>query len=92
MSLRNLTAVIARCDLGITELVAAPFASGLSVLVDDERELGCTVIDMGGGTTQMAVFADNQLLHTAQLPVGGLHVTKDIAQVLSDAAGQAPSG
>ena len=89
MALRNLTAVIARCDLGITELVAAPFASGLSVLVDDERELGCTVIDMGGGTTQMAVFADNQLLHTAQLPVGGLHVTKDIAQVLSTPLGSA---
>ena len=89
MSLRNLTAVIARCDLGITELVAAPFASGLSVLVDDERELGCTVIDMSGGTTQMAVFADNQLLHTAQLPVGGLHVTKDIAQVLSTPLGSA---
>ena len=83
MALRNLTAVIARCDLGITELVAAPFASGLSVLVDDERELGCTVIDMGGGTTQMATFAENQLLHAAQLPVGGLHVTKDIAEVLS---------
>lgn len=83
MSLRNLTSVITRCDLSVTEMVAAPFASGLSVLVDDERELGCTVIDMGGGTTQIAVFADNHLLHTSQLPVGGLHVTKDIAGVLS---------
>lgn len=76
MALRDLTSVIARCDLGITELVAAPFASGLSVLVDDERELGCTVVDMGGGTTQMAVFAENQLLHAAQLLGGGMHVTK----------------
>ena len=83
MALRNLTSVIGRCDLGITELVAAPFASGLSVLVDDERELGATVIDMGGGTTQIAVFAENQLLHTSQLPVGGLHVTRDIARGLS---------
>ena len=83
MALRNLTSVIARCDLSVAELVAAPFASGLSVLVDDERELGCTVIDMGGGTTQIAVFAENQLLHTAQVPVGGLHVTKDIAGGLS---------
>lgn len=83
MSLRNLTSVITRCDLSVAEMVAAPFASGLSVLVDDERELGCTVIDMGGGTTQIAVFADNQLLHTAQIPVGGLHVTKDIAGGLS---------
>ncbi len=89
MSLRNLTAVIARCDLGVTEMVAAPFASGLSVLVDDERELGATVIDMGGGTTQLAVFAENQLLYTGQLPVGGLHVTKDIAGVLSTPLGSA---
>ena len=44
---------------------------------------------MGGGTTQMAVFAENQLLHTAQLPVGGLHVTKDIAEVLSTPLGSA---
>ncbi len=83
MALRNLAAVIGRCDLGIAELVAAPFASALSVLVDDERELGATVIDMGGGTTQIAVFSENQLLYTSQLPVGGLHVTRDIAKGLS---------
>ena len=45
--------------------------------------LGATVIDMGGGTTGMAVFADGQLLHTAILPVGGQHVTQDIARMLS---------
>jgi cell division protein FtsA len=89
MALRNLTSVIARCDLGVAEMVAAPFASGLSVLVDDERELGATVVDMGGGTTQISVFAENQLLHTSQLPVGGLHVTKDIAGVLSTPLGSA---
>ena len=59
---------MARCDLEISELVSAPMAAGLSTLVEDERELGCTVIDMGGGTTGMAVFAEGQLLHTAQLP------------------------
>ncbi len=83
MALRNLGAAVARCDLEITELVSAPFASGLSCLVDDERELGTTVIDMGGGTTSLAVFAEGQLLHTAQLPIGGGHVTRDIAGVLS---------
>ncbi len=82
-ALRNLAAVIARCDLSLGELVSAPLASGLSVLVEDERVLGATVIDMGGGTTQIATFAEGQLLHAAQLPVGGLHVTKDIASVLS---------
>lgn len=82
-ALRSLGACMARCDLDISELVSAPMATGLSTLVDDERELGCTIIDMGGGTTGMAVFAEGQLLHTAQLPIGGLHVTKDLASGLS---------
>ncbi len=82
-ALRSLGACIARCDLEIAELVAAPMAAGLSTLVADERELGTTVIDMGGGTTGMAVFAESQLLHTSQLPVGGVHVTNDLARILS---------
>jgi cell division protein FtsA len=82
-ALRSLGACIAACDLEITELVSAPMAAGLATLVPDERELGATVIDMGGGTTGMAVFADEQLLHTAQLPIGGFHVTKDLATGLS---------
>jgi cell division protein FtsA len=83
MALKNLGAAVGRCDLEISEVVCAPFASGLSCLVDDERDLGATLIDMGGGTTSIAVFAEGQLLHTAQVPVGGLHVTRDIAGVLS---------
>ena len=82
-ALRNLATVVQRCDLNLGELVSSPLASGLSVLVDDERTLGATVVDMGGGTTQVATFAEGQLVHTALLPVGGLHVTKDIAAVLS---------
>ncbi len=83
MALRNLGASAARAELDIAELVSAPMAAGLSTLVEDERELGVTVIDMGAGTTGMAVFAESQLLHTAQLPVGGQHVTNDIARLLS---------
>jgi cell division protein FtsA len=82
-ALRNLNACMARADLAITELVSAPLAAGLACLVDDERELGATLIDMGGGTTGIAVFAENQVLHTAMLPVGGGHVTNDIARLLS---------
>ncbi|GAN76179.1 cell division protein FtsA [Acidisphaera rubrifaciens] len=82
-ALRSLGACIARCDLDIAELVSAPMAAGLATLVADERELGATVIDMGGGTTGMAVFAENQLMHTAQLPIGGAHVTNDLARILS---------
>ena len=83
MALRNLGATAARADLDIAELVSAPMAAGLSVLVEDERELGATVIDMGAGTTGLAVFCEGQLLHTAQLPVGGQHVTNDVARLLS---------
>jgi cell division protein FtsA len=82
-ALRSLGACIARCDLDIGELVSAPMAAGLATLVADERELGATVIDMGGGTTGMAVFGEGQLLHTAQLPLGGVHVTNDLARLLS---------
>ena len=74
---------MARCDLDIAELVSAPMAAGLATLVEDEKQLGATVLDMGGGTTGMAVFAEGQLLHTAQLPIGGVHVTNDIARILS---------
>jgi cell division protein FtsA len=82
-ALRSLGACIARCDLDIAELVSAPMAAGLATLVADERELGATVIDMGGGTTNVAVFSEGQLLHTSQLAVGGVHVTNDIARLLS---------
>src|SRR4051794_19642273 len=82
-SLRTLESCISRCDLEIEHLVSAPLAAGLSSLVREERELGATIIDMGGGTTGMAVYADNQILHTAQLAIGGLHVTKDLAIGLS---------
>jgi cell division protein FtsA len=82
-ALLTLGATIARCDLDIAAMVSAPMAAGMATLVEDEKQLGATVLDMGGGTTGMAVFAEGQLLHTAQLPVGGGHITNDIARVLS---------
>jgi cell division protein FtsA len=82
-ALRNLAATIARCDLDIAELVSAPMAAGLATLVEDERELGSVVVDMGGGTTGIGVFSDGQLLHGASLPIGGEYVTSDIARLLS---------
>ncbi len=82
-ALRNLAATIARCDLDLSELVAAPLASGLATLVADERELGAVVIDMGGGTTGIGVFGEGQLMHSALIPVGGVHVTSDLARLLS---------
>ena len=88
-ALRTVVACLARCELDVAALVSAPLASGLAALVGDERELGATVIDMGGGTTSCAVFAEGQVLHTAQLPLGGIHVTNDIARMLSTSVAHA---
>jgi cell division protein FtsA len=82
-SLRTLESCMARCDLEIEDLVSAPLAAGLSSLVAEERELGATVIDMGGGTTSLSVHSDRQMMHTAHLPIGGLNVTRDLAIGLS---------
>ncbi len=88
-ALRTLSACLTRCELDLAALVSAPLASGLACLVGDERDLGATVIDMGGGTTTMAVFAEGQVLHTAQLPLGGIHVTNDIARGFSTSVAHA---
>ncbi|WP_019959700.1 cell division protein FtsA [Woodsholea maritima] len=81
--LRNLATCVERCQLSIVGMVAAPYASGLSTLTDDERELGALVIDMGATMTTAAVFAEGSLLHVDGAPVGGAHVTSDIARGLS---------
>ncbi|HLJ64403.1 MAG TPA: cell division protein FtsA, partial [Stellaceae bacterium] len=80
---RNLATCMGRCHLDIAALVVSPYASGLSSLVEDETELGVTVIDMGGGTTTIAVFFDGNLVFADTVPVGGNHVTNDIARGLS---------
>lgn len=82
-ALRNLRTCIGRCHLGIQAQVAAPYASALSSLVEDEVQLGVILIEMGGGTTSIAVYFDGELVHTDSVPIGGLHVTRDIARVLS---------
>jgi cell division protein FtsA len=81
--LRNLANCIGRCHLEIAALVVSPYAAGLAALVEDESELGVTVVDMGGGTTTIAVFFDGNLVFTDCVPVGGIHVTNDIARGLS---------
>ncbi|MCE9523070.1 MAG: cell division protein FtsA, partial [Alphaproteobacteria bacterium] len=81
--MRNLETCIERCHLDIAGKVATPYAAGLSSLVAEEMDLGATVIDMGGGTTSIAVFFDGGLIHAEVLAVGGGHVTSDIARGLS---------
>jgi len=87
--LRNLKLLVERCDLEIAALVVAPYASGLSTLVEDEMDLGVTLIDMGGGSTDVAIFYDGHMIHTDQVPVGGNHVTNDIARGLSTSSAHA---
>lgn len=80
---RTLAAAIARCHLDVDQIVASSYASGLSCLVEDEMDLGCTVIDMGAGTTSLAIFYDGQCVFTDGIPVGGGHVTSDVARGLT---------
>ena len=80
--LRNLDTCIERGLLTVQCRVLSSYAAGLACLVEDEMDLGVTVIDMGGGTTTIAVFAGGQLVFADGVPVGGNHVTNDIARGL----------
>lgn len=82
-ALKNLELCVNRAHLSVEGMVATPYASGLSALVDDEVELGCACIDMGGGTTTISVFAEGKLVHADAVALGGHHVTTDIARGLS---------
>lgn len=82
-AIRNLQTCVARCHLDIESMVVSPYASGLACLVDDEMELGSACIDMGGGTTTISVFSEGNLVWTDCIPVGGSHVTSDIARGLT---------
>jgi cell division protein FtsA len=81
--LANLKLAVERCHLNVAGALFAPFASGLAVLSDDEKQLGATVIDMGGGVTSIAVFLEGHLVHADVVPVGGGQVTADISRMLS---------
>jgi cell division protein FtsA len=89
LPLKNLMLCVERCHLGVAGLVAAPYASGIATIVDDEARLGVTCIDMGAGTTSMAVFAEGQFLFADALAVGGNHITLDLARALSTPLAQA---
>ncbi|MDE1152954.1 MAG: cell division protein FtsA [Micavibrio sp.] len=79
---RNISTVVHQNHLEIEGYCASPYAAGLAALVEDEKDLGCTVIDMGGGTTNIGVFLEGKLIYTSAIPVGGHHVTNDIARGL----------
>jgi cell division protein FtsA len=81
--LRNIELCINRAHLTVEAMVATPYASGLAALVDDEIEMGCATIDMGGGTTTISVFAEGRFVFSDAIAVGGQHVTSDLARGLS---------
>ena len=81
--LRNLAHCVERCHLRINNIIASPYAAGLGALVDDELDLGATVIDMGAGVTSASVFRDRSLVMVDAVPIGGFHVSTDIARGLT---------
>jgi cell division protein FtsA len=80
---RNLMLAIERCHLRVEAVVATPYASGLSTLVDDEAELGAALVDFGGGSTSVGAFAGGRLIHVDAVAVGGNHITMDVARGLT---------
>ncbi|MEM9331826.1 MAG: cell division protein FtsA [Pseudomonadota bacterium] len=81
--LRNLEHCINRSHLSVEDLVATPYAAGLASLVDDEMQMGCACIDIGGGTTTLSVFMDGRFVFSDAIAIGGHHVTMDLARGLS---------
>ncbi|MGD8808112.1 MAG: cell division protein FtsA [Gammaproteobacteria bacterium] len=76
---QNIVKCVQRCGLNVEDVVLEQLASSYSVLTEDERELGVCLVDMGGGTTDIAVFCEGAIQHTAVIPIAGDQVTKDIA-------------
>ena len=73
---------IRRCGLEVEEIILEQLASSYSVLTDDERELGVCMVDIGGGTTDIAIFTEGSIRHTGVIPIAGDQVTNDIAMAL----------
>jgi len=81
-AVENIAKCVRRCGLEVQDIVLQPLASAAAVLNDDEKELGVCLMDIGGGTTDIAVFAGGAIRHTAVIPIAGDQVTNDIAMTL----------
>lgn len=88
-SAQNIIKCCNRTGLNVADIVLEPLASGEAVLTSEEKELGVALVDMGGGTTDIALFHDGSVKHTAVLAIGGNHLTSDIAAGLRTPIGEA---
>lgn len=79
---QNIVKCVRRCGLEVQDLILQPLASSLSVLSQDEKELGVALVDIGGGTTDIAIFTNGAIRHTAVIPIAGDQITNDIAMAL----------
>lgn len=79
---QNIIKCVRRCGLEVDDVILEQLASSYAVLMDDEKELGVCLVDIGGGTTDIAVFSDGAIRHTAVIPIAGDQVTNDIAVAL----------
>lgn len=80
---RNLANCLARCHLDVEDYVISSYMSGLACLTEDEKNLGVILLDIGGGNTSIAMFAEGMLIYAGSVALGGEHVTRDIARGLS---------
>ncbi|MDQ2078709.1 cell division protein FtsA [Xanthobacteraceae bacterium Astr-EGSB] len=80
---KNLIFAVERCHLAVEAMVASPYVAGLACLADEETDLGAALIDLGAGTTTIAVFSGGRFIHADGFAVGGQHITMDIARGLS---------
>jgi len=78
-ALQNIIKCCSRCDLEVVDTVLEPLASGEAVLERDEKDLGVALVDIGGGTTDIAIFTEGAVAHTSVIPLGGHQLTSDIA-------------
>jgi cell division protein FtsA len=81
-AVQNIVKCIERCGLHVSDIILQQLASSTAVLTDDEKELGVCLVDIGGGTTDIAVFTDGAIRHSAVIPIAGDQVTNDIAVAL----------
>jgi cell division protein FtsA len=79
---QNIMKCVRRCGLEVRDLMLQPLASSDAVLLDDERDLGVCLVDIGGGTTDLAVFTEGAIKHTSVIPIAGDQITNDIAMAL----------